>query len=93
MYMIVSNQAPLYGIAFVSDLKGWMVGGNGTILQTTDGGENWTDQASGTSAALHSIALTNEQHGTIVGALGTILTTADGGATWVPQVSQFGDIF
>ena len=38
-----------------SSKRGWIVGENGTIFYTDDGGENWTLQNSGTTETLHSV--------------------------------------
>ena len=77
-----------YGLSFVSPSEGWVVGGNGTILHTKDGGIHWVDQASKTSAALYGVQFLTAQHGTSVGAVGTVLMTDDGGITWTPQETQ-----
>lgn len=49
------------------------------ILRTTDGGENWVDQSSGTSWDLFCVFSTDANTGTVVGEFGTILRTTDGG--------------
>jgi len=83
------NQYPtsntLLGVKFVTPNKGWIVGDKGTILYTTDGGENWEEQASGTGNALTSIAFIDEKTGWTAGNGGSILHTTDGGKTWKPQ--------
>jgi uncharacterized repeat protein (TIGR01451 family) len=70
---------------------GYVVGGRGTILKTTDGGATWTRLNSGTNRDLLSVyfpvdALT----GYAVGRRGTILKTTDGGATWTALNSGTG---
>ncbi|MEK6210061.1 MAG: hypothetical protein AABM64_06765 [Pseudomonadota bacterium] len=40
----------LSDIVFSDSMRGWAVGGGGTILTTPDGGKTWTAQASGTRA-------------------------------------------
>jgi photosystem II stability/assembly factor-like uncharacterized protein len=60
---------------------------NGTILRTTDGGNTWVSQTSGTTNALFSVSFTDVNHGTAVGDYGTILRTTNGGASWVSQTS------
>jgi photosystem II stability/assembly factor-like uncharacterized protein len=68
-----------------ADQLGWVVGGNGEILHTTDG-VNWTPQSSGVNTAL-SIDFVNANDGWAVGGSGTIIHTSDGGATWSLQTS------
>ena len=40
---------------FLNDQTGWIVGVIGTILKTTNGGENWSAQTSGTNFRLSSV--------------------------------------
>jgi photosystem II stability/assembly factor-like uncharacterized protein len=58
---------------------GTAVGASGTILRTTDGGETWARQSSGTSVSLMAVSFADENNGTAVGAEGTILRTSTGG--------------
>ena len=59
---------------------------SGTIFKTTDGGETWVSQSSGTTNPLYGVSFTDANTGTIVGAA-VILRTTDGGDTWVSQSS------
>ena len=67
---------------------GTIVGEDGTILRTTDGGEIWVSQTSGTSKHLLDVFFSNAETGTAVGNGGTILQTDNGGETWVPRTSH-----
>jgi len=78
---------PLYAVSFPSDTAGWVAGGGGTVLRTTDGGATWKAQASKTTQTLHGVTFTDTQNGWAVGNRGTIVHTANGGATWAAQVS------
>lgn len=60
----------------------WIVGNNGTILRTKDGGASWVQQNAGTTADLLSISAINAEIAWVVGRNGTILKTVDGGQTW-----------
>ena len=51
----------------------------GVIVRTTDGGETWTAQSSGTPASLYGVHFTDADTGTAVGDNGTILRTTAGG--------------
>ncbi len=80
---IVDN---LYAADFVSADEGWVVGAFGTIYHTSDGGERWQMQASGTQEPLFSVDFVNSRVGWAVGRQGVILHTRDGGARWRKQV-------
>jgi photosystem II stability/assembly factor-like uncharacterized protein len=67
----------------LNPLIGWVVGKNGTILRTTDGGANWIKVASGTTIDLNSVFFYNLNEGFAVGNAGTILKSTDGGRTWI----------
>ncbi len=78
----------LKSVFFIDEQRGWVVGTEGTILTTVDGGATWTPQSSGTTDWLNSVQmLADGRRGWVVGSGGTILTTVDGGATWKPQTS------
>jgi len=69
-------------VSFPNSDKGWIVGNTGTILHTTDKGQNWTSQISGTTQNLLDIHFVDELNGWACGTSGTNLSTDDGGATW-----------
>ena len=77
----------LQGICFTDIKTGTVVGREGIILRTSDGGKLWTDQASGTNAVLFDVSFTDGYTGTIAGLGGTILRTTDGGSSWISQTS------
>ena len=85
----------LKSVKFISSSIGWAVGNYGTILKTTDGGQNWIIQASQTFDYLESVSFTNADNGTAVGIghdssgydVGIIIYTIDGGTTWNLQPS------
>src|SRR5207248_1238086 len=71
-------------------------GGAGVILHTTNGGDTWTQQASGTISRLAGVSCPDANTCTAVGGVdddvtspwgtrATILRTTDGGATWTLQ--------
>lgn len=65
-----------------------VVGYQGAILQTTDGGITWNSQPSGASKSLLGVYFSDSLHGWVVGVGGTILHTIDGGSTWTRQASE-----
>ncbi|MEW6131011.1 MAG: YCF48-related protein [Acidobacteriota bacterium] len=76
----------LYSVEFESNDEGYIVGDEGLIIHTTDGGRNWLFQASGTKAQLFHLSFLKDE-GWIVGTGGMILHTNDGGQSWYPQRS------
>jgi hypothetical protein len=53
--------------------QGMVAGVNGTILTTSDGGENWVSQNSGTDYIIKSISFLNSRQGFAVGNWGMVL--------------------
>lgn len=90
-YLKVSglNRA-FYSIFFIDDNVGWVAGGgyigDGIILKTTDGGENWVQQAASQYLlSLKDLHFIDYDYGWAVGSVGTIIKTTDGGSTWIKQ--------
>lgn len=67
------TSSALYGVWFISDTEGWVVGSAGTILHTEDGGDSWSTQSSGTGETLYDVHMLDSTDGWAVGARGTIL--------------------
>ncbi len=78
------TRSELIHIDFDNDRRGWIVGAEGTILNTADGGQTWNRQTSGTTVTLFHTEFRNDKRGWAVGERGTILRTTDGGITWAP---------
>jgi hypothetical protein len=78
---------PLHGIAFADRRSGWAVGEGGAIFHSTDGGETWDPQPSGTTVTLYSVASSDSMSAWAAGEDGTILHTTDGGRRWDLQAS------
>ncbi|HGY55879.1 MAG TPA: T9SS type A sorting domain-containing protein [Caldithrix abyssi] len=74
----------LFSIYFTDQNHGWAVGNFGTIISTTDGGNNWTAQ-SGTSNSLLSVYFIDNLTGWAAGLGGTVLKTTNSGNNWVSQ--------
>jgi photosystem II stability/assembly factor-like uncharacterized protein len=77
----------LKGVYFANTTTGWIVGADGVILKTTDGGASWAQQTSGTSVTLHGVYFRSTTLGWVTGENGVILKTTNGGSTWSPQAS------
>ncbi len=80
----------LTGVCFVSESTGWIVGHGGLILATTDGGQTWTEQTSGTGRKLQKVHFINQYEGWVTGGWQDgssylVLKTTNGGLTWLNQ--------
>lgn len=78
----VVNTNLLKRSSFLDTNNGWIVGDNGTILRTTNGGYDWNSQISNTTVNLRDVYFLNYKTGFAVGNSGVILKTTDAGNTW-----------
>ncbi|AWA28881.1 hypothetical protein HYN48_01585 [Flavobacterium magnum] len=72
----------LKGVCCISENAVVVVGANGTILKTTDGGMNWNQKTPVNSSDLQKVQFANGLAGFAIGASGTLLKTTDAGETW-----------
>ncbi len=82
----------LHSIQFVNEQRGFIVGGNGAFLQTTDGGKSWTIRKRFTDDAILDLYFSNEKTGWLLcerdifansSASPTyLMQTQDGGESW-----------
>lgn len=70
-------------VYFTNDTTGFILGDNGLLLSTLDGGSIWDTIATNVLHDSRTISFANEDVGYMNG-----LKTTDGGATWLPQVSS-----
>jgi hypothetical protein len=70
---------PLNAIHFSNPDVGYIAGEGGVVLKTTDGGESWLPQYTGTQNGLRALYFKNENEGWLAGAGITILKTENGG--------------
>ncbi len=81
--MTSGSTEALLDIHLLSDnLTGWAVGGNGTIVKTTDGGENWTDVSEGSSNWYHVTSDPSDEDHLFVFGENEIMESIDGGNKW-----------
>ena len=84
----------LNSIFFICLNRGSVVGDEGVILRTGDGGDNWTAQNSGVMDNLYDIFYYDYSIILTVGASGTILYTNNSGQNWtVIQTGMMGTYF
>ncbi len=77
----------LHAIGMINSDTGWVVGENGLMMRTTDGGSRWTIEPELEPNNLTGITFTDVKNGWIVGYGGLILHTSDGGLNWLRQLS------
>src|SRR3990172_8283664 len=77
-----------YGIHFIDDSRGWIVGDMGLAAITTYGGENWRRVAVSGEEPFKDIFFVGDA-GWIVGDGGLILHSANGGKSWGKQTAGF----
>jgi len=80
----VPTRVMLTAVYFVDAQYGWAVGHDETILNSADGGENWTRShfAPEAQQPLLDLWFANRVSGIAVGAYGAYFTTNDGGRSW-----------
>jgi photosystem II stability/assembly factor-like uncharacterized protein len=93
---ITSNT--LTGVYLINQTTGYLTGFNGTILKTTNFGNNWYSQNSGVSTDLFSTVFTDTQTGWCFGGIspdGYILKTTNSGQNWIQNyhTTNLGSIF
>lgn len=87
-----STFAWLRDVTFVTESKGWVVGSDGTILSTTDGGRTWDQARRISTDTILQIHFTDENTGWMLcdrdiysrgqNAISYLRKTTDGGKTW-----------
>jgi len=86
-----SGETPLNAVYFLDNINGFAVGETGTVMRTTNGGNNWFQSATLSGYELRDITFVNSNTGWMVGYyLGlphtsAIFKTTDGGTTWNSQ--------
>ena len=81
----VPDNNNLKNVFFINNNIGWIVGSDGYIVKTTNGGLNWVQQNGGTNYYLTRVRFVDENNGWVVGESGIILKTTNGGDTWIDQ--------
>lgn len=72
----------IFDADFPDEQNGWIVGYEGKVLHTTNGGFSWDIVPVPSSAYLSEVDFTDVQNGWITGFQETLLHTTDGGTTW-----------
>lgn len=87
----VDLTAPIHNqsLKFSGNGVALMVGSEGSIHRSIDGGTSWTKRATGFPGVFSDIHLSNSTSGFVVGVNGNITRTEDGGESWTRSV-EFG---
>ncbi|MCZ7556079.1 MAG: YCF48-related protein [Bacteroidia bacterium] len=78
----VNTAIQLRGVSFIDANNGIVVGTNGTILHTDDGGDTWVKRTNEQYLHLNDVLLIDTETALAVGERGTCIRTSDGGITW-----------
>lgn len=79
----IGDSILLNDIEFGPASMGICVGSDGTILQSTNGGQSWASKSTGTFEHFYGVALDPSGNNAVsVGTGGMAMKTSDGGATW-----------
>ena len=83
----VPTRNTLTSVIFLDNQIGYAVGHEATILQTTDGGNNWTMQYNERRGEdpLFGVYFSDAKNGIAVGGFSKVFATNDGGKTWAPR--------
>ncbi len=77
----------LYAVNFVDKNTGFIAGYSGTLLRTTDGGDNWEALYMGRNELIRRVDFVDPNYGWAVGHRGSIFHSKDGGRNWEIQHS------
>jgi serine/threonine-protein kinase len=89
--IVTNTSASLFKILFINSNTGFIVGSDGLVLRTNDGGVSWKKIESGVTKNLYSISFSDSKNGVIVGWSGTILKTIDAGLSWKKHSVNFSN--
>jgi photosystem II stability/assembly factor-like uncharacterized protein len=87
----INQQSPvtawLYRVVFTDSLNGWACGDSGTVIHTSNGGENWVQQTTNVDYFVEDICFVNKRVGwgianDFVYYKSYVMKTSNGGANW-----------
>lgn len=82
----------LYSVYFINDSLGFTSGTHGTVLKTTDGGENWESTVLNAFNTLRDVFFINSKVGFVVGDNHDFYCTTDEGNSWNFKSNDLSDI-
>lgn len=92
VYQVSNTTQHLNGVYMIDAQTGWICGDAGTLLRTTNGGQNWV-QVNVTVNDLNSIAFFDDNTGIAAGDNGTIIRTTNMGQSWAVMSSGTSEQF
>ncbi len=84
----ISISEPFRDIAFFGPDTGLVVGDQGVVATTVDGGNNWVDRSLNTDSSLSGLSMIDSETGWAVGESGVTYYTTDGGHNWTKDFSS-----
>ena len=72
-------------VQFLDSNEGWVVGWDGYVLKTTNGGILWQKVDIGSDLDLEDVHFVDSENGWICSSETTVFKTTDGGENWTPQ--------
>ena len=87
-YKIATSGGDLNTVYFLDSKRGWVGGDGGFLSRTDDGGQTWSRQSVGTTAAINDIYFRDKEAGFLL-AGNSIFVTRDNGSAWT-QLRIFG---
>lgn len=81
----INNYSPFSAINkifFINENTGWGCGNSGTVIKTTNSGNNWSSQIIDNSVNLTSLCFVNSELGWSAGSNSKIYKTTNSGAIW-----------
>lgn len=86
------SSSALKDVQFTSDSVGFIVGGNGTLLKTMDGGSTWSVIMMNTTEDFISVSFISDTVG-YVASQNSIYKTTDGGISWLIVTTDLVNTF
>ncbi|MFN3560988.1 MAG: VPS10 domain-containing protein [Chloroherpetonaceae bacterium] len=81
-FSLASATTRFTSLQFLDNQIGFLVGSNGTILKTTDGGTTWDSKTPAFVDNFNAVSFRDNQVGFVVGKNGKVQRTTNGGDTW-----------
>lgn len=72
-------------IWFINSFRGFIIGSEGALFKTTDGGLSWSKVNLGTEATLNDIIFVNQKTGFILSSEGEIFISENSGDDWIKE--------
>jgi len=78
----IPHSNSIYSVYFLNKFTGWCAGSSGSLMRTTNGGNNWDFANTDTKVNIKSVCFTNNSTGYVIADSSLIYKTTDGGNVW-----------